>query len=72
LTPFIRYEKWNTQNTVEQGFTLNPAYDKKAIVAGLEWEMARGALLKADMQFVKSANQDEFIKTFNAGVGIMF
>lgn len=72
LTPFIRYEKWNTQNTVEQGFTLNPAYNKKAIVTGLEWEMARGALLKADMQFVKSAAQSEYVKTFNAGVGIMF
>jgi hypothetical protein len=34
--------------------------------------MARGALLKADMQFVKAATQDEFVKTFNAGVGIMF
>lgn len=72
LSPFIRYEKWNTQNTVEQGFTLNPAYDKKAIITGLEWEMARGALLKADMQFVKSAAQSNYIKTFNAGVGIMF
>ncbi|MBW6535075.1 MAG: hypothetical protein K0B11_08700 [Mariniphaga sp.] len=71
LTPFIRYEKWNTQNTVEQG-TTNPAYDKKAIISGLEWEMARGALLKVDMQFVKSAIQNEFVKTFNAGVGIMF
>jgi phosphate-selective porin len=72
LTPFIRYEKWNTQNSVEQGFTINQAYDKQAIVTGLEWEMARGALLKADMQFVKAATQDEFVKTFNAGVGIMF
>lgn len=72
LTPFIRYEKWNTQNSVEQGFTLNPAYDKKAIIAGLEWEMARGALLKADMQFVKPATQSEYVKTFNAGVGVMF
>jgi hypothetical protein len=72
LTPFIRYEKWNTQNTVEQGFTLNPDYDKQAVVTGLEWEMARGALLKADMQFVKAANQNEYVKTFNAGVGIMF
>ncbi len=71
LTPFIRYEKWNTQNTVEQGNT-NPAYDKQAIVSGLEWEMAQGALLKVDMQFVKSATQNEFVKTFNAGVGIMF
>ncbi len=72
LTPFVRYEKWNTQNTVEQGFTLNPAYDKQAVITGLEWEMARGALLKADMQFVKSAAQNEYVKTFNAGVGIMF
>lgn len=72
LTPFIRYEKWNTQNTVEQGFTLNPDYDKQAVVTGLEWEMARGALLKADMQFVKASNQNEYVKTFNAGVGIMF
>lgn len=72
LTPFIRYEKWNTQNSVEQEFTLNQAYDKKAIITGLEWEMARGALLKADMQFVKAANQSEYVKTFNAGVGIMF
>jgi hypothetical protein len=71
LTPFVRYEKWNTQNSVEQG-SPNPAYDKKAIIGGLEWEMARGALLKADIQFVKSAAQSEYVKTFNAGVGIMF
>ncbi len=72
LKPFVRYEKWNTQNTVEQGFTLNPAYDKKAIISGLEWEMARGALLKADMQFVKTTGESNYVKTFNAGVGVMF
>jgi hypothetical protein len=72
LSPFIRYEKWNTQHTMENGFTANPAYNNKAIISGLEWEMAFGALLKADFQFVKPAATDKYIKTFNAGVGVMF
>lgn len=72
LVPFARYEAWNTQNTMEQGQAVNPAYDKKAITLGLEWEMARGALLKTDMQFLKSAPDNGYSKIFNAGVGIMF
>ncbi len=72
LVPFIRYEKWNTQNGMAGGLALNKAYDKQAIIGGLEWEMAQGALLKADMQFVKSAADNAYLKTFNAGVGIMF
>jgi hypothetical protein len=72
LTPFIRYEKWNTQYKMMPGFTARPANDKQAIITGLEWEMARGALLKADMQFVKSAADTKYLKTFNAGVGVMF
>lgn len=71
LTPFVRYEKWNTQNSLEQGQT-NPAYDKKAITCGLEWQMAPGALLKTDMQFIKAETDDKFSSVFNAGVGIMF
>ena len=73
LVPFVRYEKWNTQRTMEEGFTANPIYNKQAIITGLEWEMARGALLKADMEFVKTgAAGSKFMKTFNAGVGVMF
>ena len=71
LTPFVRYEKWNTQNSLEQGQT-NPAYDKKAITCGLEWQMAPGAILKTDMQFIKAETDDKFSSVFNAGVGIMF
>ncbi len=73
LVPFVRYENWNTQNTMAEGFTANPVYSKQAIISGLEWEMARGALLKADMEFVKSdVAGSKYAKRFNAGVGIMF
>jgi len=72
LTPFARYEAYNTQNSMADGFSASPSFDKKAITCGLEWQMARGALLKADMQFLKSAADDSFSKVFNAGVGIMF
>jgi hypothetical protein len=72
LSPFIRYEKWNTQHGMAQGFTAKPSMEKQAIVTGLEWEMARGALLKADMQFVKSPADAKYVKAINAGVGIMF
>ena len=72
LSPFIRYERWNTQHKMAQGFTANPSMEKQAIVTGIEWEMARGALLKADMQFVKSPADAKYVKTINAGVGVMF
>ncbi len=73
LVPFVRYESWNTQNAMAEGFTANPANNKQAIISGLEWEMARGSLLKADMEFVKSNSAgSKYNKRFNAGVGIMF
>ncbi len=72
LMPFARYESWNTQNSMEGNRNPDPSYHKKAITCGLEWEMARGALLKADMQFLKAKPDNEFTKMFNAGVGIMF
>ncbi len=72
LIPFARYEAYNTQNTMAAGFSTSPVYDKQAITCGLEWQMARGALLKADMLFLKSAADENFSKVFNAGVGIMF
>lgn len=73
FVPFIRYEKWDTQNTMEEGFTANSVNKQQAIISGIEWEMARGALLKADMEFVKSGIAgSKYLKRFNAGVGIMF
>ena len=72
LVPFVRYEKINTHQKVEDNILQNDAYKKTAITTGLTWKMTQNAVLKADMQFVKSAADDEYSKIFNAGFGIMF
>ena len=72
LIPFVRYEAYDTQNSVVEGITINKAYNNTLITTGLTWRMAKGAVLKADMQFVKSAAESKFATVFNAGFGVMF
>ena len=72
LIPFVRYEVYNTQNSVEEGITKNKAYNNTLITTGLTWRMAKGAVLKADMQFLKSEAENKFATVFNAGFGVMF
>jgi hypothetical protein len=72
LIPFVRYEAYNTHNKVDGNLATNDAYDVKAVTTGLTLKLTQNAVLKADMQFVKSAADDEYSKTFNAGFGIMF
>ena len=72
LIPFIRYEGYDTHNTVADNITRNEDFKKTAITTGLTWKMTQNAVLKADLQFVKSASDDKFAKVFNAGFGIMF
>lgn len=72
LTPFVRYENYNTHQAVAGNLAKNKAYDKTAVVAGLGWKLAPGAVLKADVQWVKSEADTKAAKAFNAGIGIMF
>ncbi|MCU4177422.1 hypothetical protein [Carboxylicivirga sp. N1Y90] len=72
LIPFVRYEAYDTHNKVDGMLAKNDAYDVKAITTGLTLKLTQNAVLKADMQFVKSADADEYSKTINAGFGIMF
>ena len=72
LIPFIRYEQYNTHYAVDNSVTANDAYNVNIVTAGLGWKITPKAALKADMQFVKSAADDEASKVFNAGIGIMF
>lgn len=72
LIPFIRYSNYNTHKSVEAGMEKNLAYDNKVITTGLSWKVAKNAVLKTDVQFIKSKADSEYKKTFNAGIGIMF
>lgn len=72
LRPFVRYEFLNTHNSVKSNISKNLKYQKTAITTGLTLTLTQGAVLKADMQFVKDASINKYAKTFNAGIGVMF
>jgi hypothetical protein len=71
LIPFLRYEAYNTQHQLAENVDPNKAYDNTIITTGLTWKITPGAALKADLQFIESAD-NTYKKYFNAGVGIMF
>lgn len=72
LVPFVRYEFYNTHNSVEGDVTENPAYENTVITTGLTLKVHKNAVLKTDLQFVKSAAATEYSKVLNAGIGVMF
>lgn len=72
LVPFVRYEFLNTQNTVESNISKNLAYEQTVITSGFTLMLIQGAVVKADVQFIKNTVTNEYNKTFNAGIGVMF
>ncbi|HOI32590.1 MAG TPA: hypothetical protein PLC47_07485 [Bacteroidales bacterium] len=72
LIPFIRYEAYNTQSSMEGNLQASKVNEVQAITTGVTWRMTQGAVFKTDLQIVKPASADKYTTTFNAGFGIMF
>ena len=72
LIPFVRYENYNTHYKTAGTLAQNKAYNNNVITTGLTYKLAKGVVLKTDLQFIKSEAATEYSKTFNAGVGVMF
>jgi len=72
LIPFVRYEQYNTQVSMEVPSSVNPAYQRSDLTLGLGWKLAAGAMLKADFQWFGNKDTNEAIKQFNAGVAVWF
>ncbi len=72
LISFVRYSAFNTQNTVVSGLIKNPAYQMQVITAGIGWKPISEVAIKADIQLLKSNQESNFNKTFNAGIAIWF
>jgi hypothetical protein len=72
LTPFIRYEKFDTHFKTEGGLAKNDLYNQQIVVVGLEYFPIKGVVFKADMQFSKTKAAEKYSKVLNAGVGILF
>lgn len=72
LIPFVRMENYNTHQATSGSLARNEAYNNNVITTGLTFRIAQGAVIKADVQFVKAKPADEYSKVFNAGIGVMF
>ena len=69
LSPFVRYERYNTQASVDAGYTANPLNDETVVTAGANFNLSREVVFKADWQNYKTDNKKD---RFNLGVGYMF
>lgn len=72
LSPFFRYENYNTHFKVEPGVIKQDIYLIHEFVFGVGWKLAEGAVIKADMQLARSAADATSRKILNAGFGVWF
>lgn len=70
LIPFVRFEQYNTHQSVYSSTIKNNAYNVIEIITGLNWRMAKGAVLKLDYQMTQNrASSNTWTNFINAGVG---
>ncbi len=72
LIPFVRYENYNTHFKTNDFITADKNYHTEEIIFGFGWKLAKGAVLKADYQYIKSKAEDDWNNQLNLGIGIMF
>lgn len=72
LIPFVRYQNYNLHFTVDNNTVVNNKYIGSVVTTGVTLKLARGAVLKADVDFAKTKSDTKSTATLNAGLGIMF
>lgn len=71
LSPFVRYERYNTQARVPAGFSANPANDRTELVYGLTYKPISTVVVKGE--FMDNKNRaGTGVDQWNAAVGYLF
>lgn len=71
LAPFFRYERYNTQARVPDGFASDPANDRMEMVYGLTYKPIATVVLKGEYQNNRN-RADSAVDQWNLGLGYMF
>jgi hypothetical protein len=71
LAPFYRYERYNTQAKVPDGYSANPANDRSEMVFGLTFKPIATVVLKGEFQNNRN-RADGGVDQWNVGMGYMF
>lgn len=72
LTPFVRYENYNTHAEVRTGTTQNDAYNREILTTGLGLQLTPGTVFKADFQWLKNGAAAKPTNMLNIGFGYWF
>ena len=71
LTPFVRYEAWDTQAAVPDGYARNPENDVRQWTAGLVFKPIPQVVVKVDGQWRQNAARTG-VNQFNVALGYEF
>jgi hypothetical protein len=71
LIPYVRYERFNTQADVPEGFSADPANDRSILVLGAAWKPIARIALKGDYQ-VHHNEADTGVNQFSVALGYLF
>lgn len=71
LIPFVRAERYDTQDTVPSGFSRNPANDVESLTFGLAWKPFEQFVVKADFQDYDNG-AGTGVDQFNVAIGYVF
>jgi hypothetical protein len=71
LTPFVRYEAYDTQAEVPVGYARNPENDVRLVTAGVVFKPIPQIVVKADGQWRRNAAYTG-VKQFNMALGYEF
>lgn len=71
LIPYFRYERVNTQATVPDGFSANPATDRGSLLLGAMWKPIPQVSVKADYQ-IHTNEAETGVNQFNINLGWLF
>ncbi len=71
LSPFVRYESFDTQDEVAPGFTADPANDRRVRTFGLTYKPIPNIAIKVDVQNI-SNGAGTAIDQMNVALGYLF
>jgi len=71
LSPFFRFEDYDTQKSVPSGFERNPANNRREYTFGLDYKPIHNIVVKIDYQFLDNEARDD-TNQLNFGLGYVF
>jgi hypothetical protein len=71
VIPYVRYERYNTQERVPEGFSANPANDVTVTTLGVSYKPIVNVALKLDYSWIENEARTG-VNQFNIALGFMF